>query len=51
MKLKYKIAIKYYNETDNKTQLDFAYQEIETFMETYSNFKWFYKFDIGKIER
>ncbi len=51
MKLKYKIAIKYYNETDNKTQLNFAYQEIETFMENYSKFKWYHKFDIDKIER
>ncbi len=50
MKLKYKLAIKYYNETNNPTQLNLAYQEIENFMETYSNFRWYFKLDLDNIE-
>ena len=50
MKLKYKVAVKYYNETKNNEQLIFAYKEIENFIETYHNFKWFYKFQFDKIK-
>lgn len=50
MKMKYKIAIKFYTETRNEEQLNFAYNEIENFMESYSEFKWFFKFDINKIK-
>jgi hypothetical protein len=50
MKLKYKVAVKYYNETKNHEQLEFAYKEIENFTETYSNFKWYYKFNFEKIK-
>lgn len=50
MKLKYKVAVKYYNETKNNEQLIFAYKEIENFIETYHNFKWFYKFQFEKIK-
>ena len=50
MKLKYKVAVKYYNETKNHEQLEFAYKEIENFTQTYSNFKWYYKFNFDKIK-
>jgi hypothetical protein len=50
MKLKYKVAVKYYNETKNHEQLLFAYKEIENFTETYNNFKWHYKFRFDKIK-
>jgi hypothetical protein len=49
MKLKYKIAVKYYTETSNQEQLNFAYKEIESFIENYYNFKWYYKFNLQKI--
>lgn len=49
MKLKYKVAIKYYTETKNEEQLNFAYNEIESFMENYQKFKWYYKFNFLKI--
>jgi hypothetical protein len=49
MKLKYKVAVKYYNETKNSEQLQFAYKEIENFTENYINFKWYYKFNFDKI--
>lgn len=50
MKLKYKVAVKFYTETRNQEQLDFAYKEIESFTENYNNFKWYYKFNLGKIK-
>jgi hypothetical protein len=50
MKLKYKVAVKFYTETKNQEQLDYAYKEIENFTENYNNFKWFYKFNIEKIK-
>lgn len=50
MKLKYKVAVKYYNETKNHEQLQFAYKEIENFTETYNNFKWYYKFNFEKLK-
>jgi hypothetical protein len=49
MKLKYKIAVKFYTETHNEEQLNFAYKEIENFTENYNNFKWYYKFNLEKI--
>lgn len=49
MKLKYKVAVKYYNETKNLEQLHFAYKEIENFTENYNKFKWYYKFNFEKI--
>jgi hypothetical protein len=49
MKMKYKIAVKFYTETKNEEQLNFAYKEIENFMDNYKNFKNVYKFDVNKI--
>jgi hypothetical protein len=48
MKQKYKIALKYYTETNNDQQLKIASNEIENFTESYVNFKWYFKFSIVK---
>ncbi len=47
MKLKYKVAVKFYTETKNQEQLEYAYKEIESFTENYKNFKYYYKFDFS----
>lgn len=49
MKLKYKVAVKYYTETKNEEQLLFAYKEIESFMDNYQIFKWYYKFNFDNL--
>lgn len=49
MKLKYEIALKYYNETKNEMQLEFAYKELENFLDNYQNYKYFFKLDTTKI--
>lgn len=48
MKLKYKLAVKYFTETKNQEQLNLAYKEIESFIENYRNFKWYYSFEYTK---
>jgi len=50
MKLKYKVAVKFYTETRNQEQLNFAYKEIDSFSDNYNNFKWYYKFKLEKIK-
>jgi len=45
MKIKYKIAIKYFTETNNEEQLIIAYNEIENYLQHYYHFKWYYKFN------
>ncbi len=50
MKLKYKVAMKFYTETRNEQQLDFAYKELDSFYDSYNNFKWYYKFNLDKIK-
>jgi hypothetical protein len=48
MKLKYKLAVKFYTETKNQEQLNLAYKEIESFTENYKNFKYYYKLDFSQ---
>ena len=50
MKLKYKVAVKFYTETKNEEQLNYAFKEIESFTEIYNNFKWYYKFNLENIK-
>jgi hypothetical protein len=50
MKLKYKVAVKFYTETKNEEQLNYAFKEIESFTEIYNNFKWYYKFILENIK-
>jgi hypothetical protein len=48
MKLKYRVAVKFYTETKNQEQLNLAYKEIESFTENYKHFKYYYKFDFSQ---
>jgi len=45
MKNHYKIAIKYFIETNNEVQLVIAYKEIETYLEHYNQYEWYYNFN------
>jgi len=51
MKLKYKVAVKFYTETKNEEQLEYAYREIESFKESYKNFKWYHKFNFENTKK
>jgi len=50
MKKKYAMAIKFFTETKNEEQLEISYKEIENFMNNYSSFKFFYKFQTFNID-
>jgi len=50
MKLKYKVAVKFFTETKNQEQLNYAYKEIESFTENFNKFKWYYKFNTERIK-
>jgi len=50
MKVKYKIAIKFFTETNNEEQLTIAYNEIESYLQHYYHFKWYYEFTTAKID-
>ena len=49
MKSKYALAIKFFTESKNEEQLDLSYKEIEKFMTTYEEFKFFFNFSIQDI--
>lgn len=49
MENKYHLAIKFFTETKNQEQLIIAYKEIESFMQTYENFLFYYNFDPKNI--
>lgn len=49
IKNKYILAIKFYTETKNEEQIKLAYKELESFLETYYNFKWYVKFDLNHL--
>jgi hypothetical protein len=49
MKSKYALAIKFFTESKNEEQLDLSYKEIEKFMTTYEEFKFFFNFSIQEI--
>ena len=50
MKKNYKLAIKFFLESQNQENLDFLYKDYEEFQETYQRFKMFYKFNINSID-
>lgn len=50
MKQKYKFAIKFYTETNNEEQLEIAYKEIDSFMDSFISYKWFYKFEVDNFQ-
>ena len=50
MKKNYKLAIKFFLESQNQENLDFLYKDFELFQETYQRYKMFYKFNINSID-
>lgn len=50
MKKKYAMAVKFFTETKNEEQLEISYKEIEKFMNNFSTFKFFYKFQTFNID-
>jgi hypothetical protein len=49
MEEKYRLAIKFFTETKNEEQLNIAYKEIDTFMETFENYLSYFTFDPKNI--
>ena len=50
IKKQYKQIIQFFSETNNQDQLDLTYYEYEKFMESYEQFKFYYKFQIDSID-
>ena len=50
MKKQYKQIIQFFSETNNPQQLDLTYDEYEKFMESYEQFKFYYKFEFDSID-
>ena len=50
MENKYQLAIKFFTETKNEEELGKAYIEIETFMQTFEQFLFYYCFDPTDID-
>ena len=50
MKKQYKQIIQFFSETNNPQQLDLTYDEYEKYMESYEQFKFYYKFQIDSID-
>lgn len=47
----YEMAIKFFTESKNEKQLELSYKEVEDFMNTYSDFSFYYNFSSSNIER
>ena len=50
IKKQYKQIIQFFSETNNPEQLELTYYEYEKFMESYEQFKFYYKFQIDSID-
>ena len=50
IKKQYKQIIQFFSETNNSKQMDLTYYEYEKFMESYKQFKFYYKFQIESID-
>ena len=51
MKSNYHYAIKFHTECNNAKQVQIAYREFESFMDIYTNFKWYFALDLVKIPK
>lgn len=51
MKIKYKLAVKYFTETKNAEQLILAYNEIDEFYDIYYLYKYYYLFSVKSINK
>jgi hypothetical protein len=51
MKKKYMLSIKFYTETKNDEQINYAYKELEALFETYESFKWYFNFDLTQLSK
>jgi hypothetical protein len=50
MKNKYILAVKFFTETKNDEQLILSYKEIESFLDNFYTFKFFFKFSTSNIK-
>jgi len=50
MKSKYHLALKFFNETKNSDQLDICYKEIEVFLDTFGEFKFYIELDLRRLD-
>lgn len=51
MKKKYHLALKFFTETKNEEQTSLSYKEIEEFLKSYHNYRYYYKFSAKKIPK
>ena len=49
MKGKYNLAIKFFTESKKEEQLELSYKEIDRFLTTYDNFKFYLNFSLENI--
>jgi hypothetical protein len=49
MKKSYKYALKFHTDSNNTKQIKLAFKEYESFMLTYTEFKWYFLFDLNKL--
>jgi hypothetical protein len=49
MKKSYKYALKFHTDLNDSKQMKLAVKEYESFMLTYTEFKWYYLFDLNKL--
>lgn len=49
MRSKYNLAIKFFTESKNEEQLELSYKEIENFMSTFEEFKFYLRFSPSEI--
>lgn len=50
MKNKYVLAVKFFTECKNDEQLSLTYKEIESFLDNFTTFKFFYKFNTSELK-
>jgi hypothetical protein len=51
MKKKYMLALKFFTETKNEEQQTLSYKEIEDFLKSYHNYRFYYKFSRASIPK
>jgi hypothetical protein len=49
MRKKYHLALKFFTETKNENQMQISYKEIESFLQNYYSYKFYFKFNAANI--
>jgi hypothetical protein len=49
MKKKYQLALRFFTETKNENQMQISYKEIESFLQNYYSYNFYFKFNTSEI--